>query len=88
MNESEKMIACRERVSELYAEGTMWAEARGQWLASCLECEDENGWQYADCELDQLERRAYFWAQNLYSDCGYDWLAQAMEEADQAGWPM
>ena len=79
---------CENRVKELYAEGTMWGEARAQWLDSCLECGDEHGWQYADSDLQELENRAYFWAQNLYRDCGYDWLAQAMDEAEQAGWPM
>lgn len=74
---------CEKRVAELYAMKTMWGEARAQWLESCLECGD----QYADSDLDELESRAYFWAQNMYSDCGYEWLAQAMEEAEEAGWP-
>ena len=73
---------CEKRVEELYAEGTMWAEARAQWLESCLECGD----QYEDDDLDDLESRAYFWAQNLYSDTGAEWLAKAMEEADEVGW--
>ena len=76
---------CEQRVKELYAEGTMWGEARAQWLESCLECPEE---QYADSDLEELEKRAYFWAKNLYSDCGYEWLAQAMDEADAAGWPL
>ena len=75
---------CQQRVDELYALGTMWGEARAQWLESCLECDD----QYLDCDLEALEKRAYFWAQNMYSDGGDDWLRQAMDEAEEDGWPM
>ncbi len=72
---------CEKRVEELYAEGTMWAEARAQWLESCLEWGLDQ-----DADLDDLESGAYFWAQDLYSDTGAEWLAKAMEEADEVGW--
>ncbi len=69
-----------QRVAELYAEGTMWGEARAQWLESCLECGVEEGEQYADCDLSSLEQRAYYWAENLYNDTGAEWLEQAINE--------
>ncbi len=72
-----------QRVDELRDEGTNWGEARAQWLESCLECGVEEGEQYGECDLDELERRAYFWAMNLHNDCGYEWLALAVEESGQ-----
>ncbi len=69
--------SCAERVAELYAEGSLWAEARAQWLESCLECAE----QYDGQDLDDLEYRARFWLQNMYSDCGYEWMRKAMDEA-------
>ena len=69
--------SCEQRVAELYAEGSLWGEARAQWLESCLECED----QYLGQDLDDLEGRAYFWLQNMYHDCGYEWMEKALNEA-------
>ncbi len=67
------------RVDELRELGTYWGEARAQWLESCIECGVEDGEQYGDCNLYDLEQRAHFWAMNLYNDCGEEWLALAMD---------
>ena len=78
--------ACEKRVEDLYKQAkdhdNMWAEARGQWLDSCLECAE----QYEGQDLEELEERALFWLQNMYADCGYEWMERGLQQAEDHFW--
>ena len=75
----EQIILLTAFVAELYqegAEGDMGSEAKAQWLESCLESPEDYDY---DSLMDDLTHDAHHWAEQLYNDCQYPWLAAAME---------
>ena len=80
---NEQIILVQALVATLYQESAdndnMFAEAKAQWLESCLECADQ--YDYDELMAD-LDGDARYWAEQNYRDSGYEWMYRAVKQAE------
>ena len=84
---NEQIILVQALVATLYQESAdndnMFAEAKAQWLESCLECADDYDY---DKLMNELDGDAHHWAEQCYRDSGYEWMYKAVRQAEAEVW--
>ena len=83
----EEILQVQALVALLYdesrTEDNMFSEAKAQWLESCLESPGD--YDYVTL-MGHLDGDAAHWAEQLYNDCGYEWLYKAVKQAEEEVW--